>query len=95
MELSMSCIPTRPGHMRLIFSQGRKFFKFMNKLPFYQQIMDRRSMKIVMQDYELLHGQQTRLHQQAKPWVTPIQVDRLPFLYRSWYYSAMKSKPFF
>lgn len=94
-ELSMSCVPTRPGHMRLIFRQGRTFFKFMNKLPFYHQIMERRSMKIVMQDYELLHGQQTRLHQQAKPWVTPIQVDRLPFLYRSWYYSAMKAKPFF
>ena len=94
-EQSMSCVPTRPGHMRLIFRQGQTFFNYLNNIPFFQQIMERASLKIVMQDYELLHGQQTRLHQQAKSWVTPIQVDRLPFLYRSWYYSALKAKPFF
>ena len=94
-ELVIPCIPTRPGHMRLIFRQGRTFFKFLNNLPFYQQIMEHRSLKIVMQDYDLLHGQQARLRQRAKPWNTPIQVDRLPALYRSWYNSAMKAKPFF
>ena len=92
-EQSMSCVPTRPGHMRLIFRQGRTFAKWLNHIPWIEGLQTKYSLKIVMQDYELLHGQQTRLFQHARPWNVPIQVDSLPSMYRNWHSRALAQFP--
>jgi hypothetical protein len=80
----MHCVPTRPGHMRLIYRQGKSFLKWIDSLPGINWYLTYFSDKIVMQDYELLHGQQLRLEQKAKPWNSPIAVDQLPKTYRLW-----------
>jgi chlorophyllide a oxygenase len=84
-EQSIHCVPIRPGHMRLIYRQGRNFFNWVNYLPGMHWYLTYLSEKIVFQDYELLHGQQLRLAQGAKPWNSSIQVDQLPKLYRQWF----------
>jgi hypothetical protein len=58
-------------------------------IPLMQWYLRKMSMKVVFQDYELLHGQQARLSQLAKPWNSPIQVDGLPKAYRMWLRKAM------
>merc|ERR1712150_26104 len=75
--------------------QGRDFLKFLDYLPFYRQTRGILAKTIVMQDYELVRAQQERLKQGAKPWLTPIPVDRLPAMYRSWYKRAFKTNPWF
>ena len=85
-QQTMHCIPLRPNHMRLIYSHAFSFsVDIMDFLaPIMTPYMNRSSAKIVFQDYELLHGQQIRLKQGAKPWHSPIQVDGPPKIYRNW-----------
>eukprot|EP00698_Gefionella_okellyi_P012101 TRINITY_DN3230_c0_g1_i2.p2 TRINITY_DN3230_c0_g1~~TRINITY_DN3230_c0_g1_i2.p2 ORF type:complete len:180 (-),score=32.31 TRINITY_DN3230_c0_g1_i2:34-573(-) len=91
----MHCIPTRPGHMRLIYRQGMNFLTWIERLPFVSIYLARFSKKIVFQDYELLHGQQARLDADASAWNFAIQVDWLPKAYRQWYKKATLVSPYF
>lgn len=88
----MICLPTRPGHMRLIYMHSRSFLTFLEYVPLMNVYNKVLSTKIVFQDYKMLHGQQARLNQGAKAWHSPIQVDGLPKQYRNWLRAALKSK---
>lgn len=59
----MVCLPTRPGHMRLIYMHSRSFLTFLEHVPLMNWYNNRLSTKIVFQDYKMLHGQQARLNQ--------------------------------
>ncbi|KAI8894068.1 Rieske [2Fe-2S] iron-sulfur domain-containing protein [Globomyces pollinis-pini] len=83
MVQSMHCVPIRPGHMRLVFLQGRNFFNWY--VPGLEAYLTSFSDKIVFQDYEMLHGQQLRLQQKANPWNSTIAVDIMPKTYRNWF----------
>ncbi|RUS14264.1 hypothetical protein BC937DRAFT_94082 [Endogone sp. FLAS-F59071] len=82
---TLHCVPTRRGHMRLIYRESRTFFTMSYSLQFLSGFMENFTKKIIFQDYELLRGQQNRLRQGAKEWNSPIQVDALPWLYRQWW----------
>jgi phenylpropionate dioxygenase-like ring-hydroxylating dioxygenase large terminal subunit len=86
----MHCIPTRPGHMRLLFVLKRNFLLFLDHLPPVQSHFHGFIHKTVFQDYELLHGQSIRLKQGANAWQNPIQVDLPPKKFRSWIMIALK-----
>jgi phenylpropionate dioxygenase-like ring-hydroxylating dioxygenase large terminal subunit len=53
---TMHCVPTRPGHMRLIYSQSRTFFTWFERIPGVNFMSTLYAKKIMFQDYELLHG---------------------------------------
>ncbi|RUP43334.1 hypothetical protein BC936DRAFT_137330 [Jimgerdemannia flammicorona] len=82
---TIHCVPTRRGHMRIIYRESRTFFQLGYSIPFATEYMKNFSKKIIFQDYELLRGQQNRLRQGANEWNSPIQVDVLPRLYRQWW----------
>jgi phenylpropionate dioxygenase-like ring-hydroxylating dioxygenase large terminal subunit len=90
MHQRMHCIPTRPGHMRLIYYMARNVLAWLDRMPLVSSFNDRLVEKIVFQDYELLHGQTIRLKQGANPWNNPIQVDLPPKKYRQWINAALK-----
>jgi chlorophyllide a oxygenase len=90
MHQRMHCVPTRPGHMRLLYYFSRNTMIWIDRVPFINGYFDKFTQKIVFQDYELLHGQTIRLKQGANPWQTPIQVDLPPKKYRQWINSALK-----
>jgi nitrite reductase/ring-hydroxylating ferredoxin subunit len=89
-QLQIHCIPTRPGHMRMLFINRRNFLNFLNSLSFIKSYSKQSVLRAVYQDYELLHGQTIRMKQGANPWQNPIQVDLPPKKFRSWITSALK-----
>lgn len=81
----VSCTPTAPGQMRMLYRAYRNFATFVEYVPPLRRIFNHFSKKIIFQDYDLLIGQQQRLREGALPGNSAIQVDNLPVVYRNYW----------
>ncbi|KAJ3289602.1 hypothetical protein HDU79_003906 [Rhizoclosmatium sp. JEL0117] len=88
------CVPTRKGHCNFVYSQrfgflqsAEKFFLGRAMLNWYNPQYTR---KILMEDYEMLKGQQERLAQGANAMNSPVPADLMIKTFRNWWRKVMK-----
>jgi phenylpropionate dioxygenase-like ring-hydroxylating dioxygenase large terminal subunit len=99
MDQTFYCVPTKKGHCRFVWLQRFSFLKFLESFWLTRWILDwsfpRYNLKVVMEDYAMLTGQQKRLAYGANAMNSPVQADIMIKTYRNWWRKAMKRNPWF
>ncbi|KAJ3030682.1 UNVERIFIED_CONTAM: hypothetical protein HDU68_008209 [Siphonaria sp. JEL0065] len=87
-------VPTRKGHCHFVYIQRFSFLQFLEKSFFGRMILDwynpSYTRKILMEDYEMLKGQQERLAAGANAMNSPVAADLMIKTYRNWWRKVMK-----
>ncbi|KAI9345654.1 Rieske [2Fe-2S] iron-sulfur domain-containing protein, partial [Obelidium mucronatum] len=87
-------IPTRKGHCHFVYIQRFSFMQFLEKQFWGRWILDWYNpsyvRKILMEDYEMLKGQQERLAVGANAMNSPVAADLMIKTYRNWWRKVMK-----
>ncbi|KAI9345653.1 Rieske [2Fe-2S] iron-sulfur domain-containing protein [Obelidium mucronatum] len=87
-------VPTKKGHCHFIYSQRWSFLQKAEQFYLGRVILDWYNpsyvRKILMEDYEMLKGQQERLAVGANAMNSPVQADLMIKTYRNWWRKVMK-----
>ncbi|KAJ3322940.1 hypothetical protein HDV06_002599 [Boothiomyces sp. JEL0866] len=98
-EQGFYVVPTTKGHCRFVILQRFAFYHRISQIPILSwiiyKIFSRMNYKILMEDYEMLKGQQRRLSYGANSMKSPVAADTLIKSYRNWWRIAVKKKPWF
>ncbi|KAJ3068785.1 hypothetical protein HDU98_008105 [Podochytrium sp. JEL0797] len=87
-------VPTKKGHCHFIYIQRFSFLQGLEKNFLGRWILDwynpSYTRKILMEDYEMLKGQQERLAAGANAMNSPVVADLMIKTYRNWWRKVMK-----
>lgn len=80
------CLPTKPGHLRLLYRLHSDFLGFTKYIPRMDRVWEKRARVPVMEDFVVMQGQQVNIdrHGARAAFAHPCEYDRLSFLYRKW-----------
>jgi chlorophyllide a oxygenase len=78
------CLPSRPGHTRLLYRMSMDFMGWMRYVPGIQQLWKSVAGQVLGEDLVLVKGQQDRLERGGNTWANPVSYDKMAVRYRRW-----------
>ncbi|KAJ3313918.1 hypothetical protein HDU76_002530 [Blyttiomyces sp. JEL0837] len=94
MDQTFYPVPTKKGHCRFFWFARFGFLSFMESNFLTRWYLDyyfpKNTLKVVMEDYAMLIGQQKRLEKGANAMNSPVAADLLIKVYRNWWRKAMR-----
>lgn len=78
------CLPSRPGHTRLLYRLGMDSFSWLRHVPGIDLVWQDVARQVLGEDLRLVLGQQERMQQGNDVWGNPVQYDKLGVKYRKW-----------
>lgn len=78
------CLPSRPGHTRLLYRMATDFLWWTEMVPGIQLFWKYIAGQVLGEDLVLVTGQQDRLMRGGDTWRHPVSYDKLAVRYRRW-----------
>ena len=78
------CLPSKPGHTRLLYRLGMDSFSWLRHVPGIDLVWQDVARQVLGEDLRLVLGQQERMMQGEDVWGNPVQYDKLGVKYRKW-----------
>ena len=78
------CLPSRPGHTRLLYRMSLDFLPVLKQLPFMDMVWKEMANRVLGEDLVLVQGQQKRMELGGNTWANPVSYDKLAVRYRRW-----------
>lgn len=78
------CLPSKPGHTRLLYRMGLDFMGWAKHVPGIEHVWKDVANQVLGEDLRLVLGQQERMQQGEDVWGHPVQYDKLGIKYRKW-----------
>ena len=78
------CLPSRPGHTRLLYRMSMDFMGWMRYVPGIQHVWKSVAGQVLGEDLVLVKGQQDRLERGGNTWANPVSYDKMAVRYRRW-----------
>lgn len=78
------CLPSRPGHTRLLYRMSMDFAGWLRFVPGIAAFWRSIAGQVLGEDLVLVRGQQDRMLRGADTWQTPVSYDKLAVRYRRW-----------
>lgn len=78
------CLPSRPGHTRLLYRMSLDFLGWLRYVPGIEQFWKGIAGQVLGEDLVLVKGQQERLLKGGDTWNFPVSYDKLAVRYRRW-----------
>lgn len=78
------CLPSRPGHTRLLYRMSMDFMQWVRWVPGIQKFWQNIAGQVLGEDLVLVKGQQDRMIRGADIWQHPVSYDKLAVRYRRW-----------
>lgn len=78
------CLPSKPGHTRLLYRMGLDFMGWARYVPGIEHVWKDVARQVLGEDLRLVLGQQERMQQGEDVWGHPVQYDKLGIKYRKW-----------
>ena len=78
------CLPSKPGHTRLLYRMGLDFMSWAKYVPGIEHVWNDVAKQVLGEDLRLVLGQQDRMQQGCDVWGHPVQYDKLGVKYRKW-----------
>lgn len=78
------CLPSKPGHTRLLYRMSMDFMQWVRWVPGIQNFWQNIAGQVLGEDLVLVKGQQDRMIRGADIWQHPVSYDKLAVRYRRW-----------
>mmetsp|Transcript_9484 Transcript_9484/g.25790 ORF Transcript_9484/g.25790 Transcript_9484/m.25790 type:complete len:581 (-) Transcript_9484:13-1755(-) len=78
------CLPSRPGHTRLLYRMSMDFMGWMRFVPGIERVWKAVAGQVLGEDLVLVKGQQDRLERGGNTWANPVSYDKMAVRYRRW-----------
>lgn len=78
------CLPSKPGHTRLLYRMSMDFLGWTRYVPGIQKIWKAVAGQVLGEDLVLVKGQQDRMMNGGETWRNPVSYDKLAVRYRRW-----------
>jgi chlorophyllide a oxygenase len=78
------CLPSKPGHTRLLYRMSLDFMHWVKLVPGIQQFWKYIAGQVLGEDLVLVEGQQDRMLRGSDTWAHPVSYDKLAVRYRRW-----------
>lgn len=78
------CLPSRPGHTRLLYRMSMDFMGWMRYVPGIQEVWKSVAGQVLGEDLVLVKGQQDRMERGGNTWANPVSYDKMAVRYRRW-----------
>jgi chlorophyllide a oxygenase len=78
------CLPSKPGHTRLLYRMSMDFLNWTRFVPGIQAFWQHIAGQVLGEDLVLVAGQQDRMQRGADTWAHPVSYDKLAVRYRRW-----------
>jgi len=78
------CLPSRPGHTRLLYRMSLDFLPFLKHVPFIDLLWKEMANRVMGEDLVLVQGQQDRMAKGSDTWAHPVSYDKMAVRYRRW-----------
>ena len=76
------CLPSRPGHTRLLYRMGLDFASWASAVPGMHLVWTEMAAQVLAEDQRLVVGQQDRLSRGERVWGHPVAYDKCALAYR-------------
>mmetsp|Transcript_23098 Transcript_23098/g.64158 ORF Transcript_23098/g.64158 Transcript_23098/m.64158 type:complete len:645 (+) Transcript_23098:156-2090(+) len=78
------CLPSRPGHTRLLYRMSLDFMPMLKYIPFMDRVWKKMADMVLGEDLVLVQGQQRRMELGGDTWANPVSYDKMAVRYRRW-----------
>lgn len=78
------CLPSRPGHTRLLYRMSLDFLGWLQYVPGIEKFWQYIAGQVLGEDLVLVKGQQERMLKGGDTWNFPVSYDKLAVRYRRW-----------
>ena len=78
------CLPSRPGHTRLLYRMSMDFMGWMRYVPGIDEVWKSVAGQVLGEDLVLVKGQQDRMERGGNTWANPVSYDKMAVRYRRW-----------
>lgn len=78
------CLPSKPGHTRLLYRMAMDFMPWIRNIPYIDMAWKKIAAQVLGEDLVLVTGQQERMLQGGDIWANPVSYDKIGVRYRRW-----------